>query len=176
MLNPHSHSTAKHEHKHAQIYDAASGLANGYEFPDLNFIKARAPLISVYASELVPLTKNTPYHIVQNLFPGIGFTCSGSISEWTVVASYQEIMNHDAIINYVPLELWRTSDGTNYTQVKESPLDDVLPTNTSVAPRLYTQQVDPPLHFEAGDVLGVYGPRIGNSQVGVAITFCKISC
>ena len=80
-----------------------------------------------------------------------------------MVASYQKIGNPNAEINYVPLELWRTSDGTNYTQVKESPLDDVLPTST--APRLYTQQVDPPLHFEAGDVLGVYGPYVHNSQV-----------
>ena len=84
-----------------------------------------------------------------------------------MVASFHRESDTDYRINYVPLELWITSDGTNYTQVKQSPLDDVQPANTSVAPRLFTQQVDPPLHFEAGDVLGVYDPYVGRSMVGV---------
>ena len=82
-----------------------------------------------------------------------------------VASFYREFNTATSEINYVPLELWRTSDGINYTRVEESPLDDVQP--TSMDARLFTQQVDPPLHFEAGDVLGVYDPYEGNSLVGV---------
>ena len=87
-----------------------------------------------------------------------------------------------SITPYVLLELWRSLDGTNYTVVNpggSSPLKSVLPTSTT--PSLFTQHVDPPLHFEAGDVLGVYNPYRGDTQVftqiatNIFLTSCLVS-
>ena len=102
-----------------------------------------------------------------------------------MIAYYEDFVNIKNPLPNVLLELWRTSDGSNYTLVDpmedgiaRSPLSDVLPENNSM-PQIFTQRMDPPLHFEAGDVLGVFNPFRGDSHVSellqdfVAILACS---
>ena len=102
----------------------------------------------------------------QRIIPGISFNCSGAITSWTIGAEWDTGGNHD----YFPhLQIWRSTSCATNTFVlvgdvelfvaggDERPRDDYVFSGTP----------DPPLEFEAGDILGLFQPRESRSRVRV---------
>ncbi len=93
-------------------------------------------------------------HIHQGLFPDIRFVCAGNLTRWTLVAVPVGVGTL-----YPQLHIWRRQTGAlnTFTRFKRDKLNSNSPNPVS---RVYEAYRDPPLSFEAGDVLGVYNPTI----------------
>ena len=81
----------------------------------------------------------------QRVFPDITFTCNGSITKWIVGAREGNSSSE--------LQIWRRS-GSDYTKVGSTQLTAQSLTSD---PNVYEYIPSPPLGFQEGDVLGVYG-------------------
>lgn len=84
----------------------------------------------------------------QRLFPDIHFTCSGSIIQWIFAANF---LSTDV---YTELQLWRALDKTTFIKHSFSSIDTVSMDTSQVG--LYEYTPDPPLEFQAGDMLGLF--------------------
>ena len=96
----------------------------------------------------------------QRLFPNITFTCNGSITKWIVGA--------EADINeqlFPELQIWRNTGGSNYTKAHFSKLSSIAPDNKNVVEYMYN--LNTPLEFREGDILGVYQPQSHDSALVV---------
>ena len=96
------------------------------------------------------------------MIPGINFTCDGSITGWTIGARWRTDGNRD----FFPyLLIWRSAGGDNYTLEGSTQL--FVPNNGRANDEDYFFNgfPDPPLEFQAGDVLGVFQPTAGRSRV-----------
>ena len=92
-------------------------------------------------------------HIHQALFPDICFTCAGNLTRWTLVA-----VPVGGGSRYPQLHVWRPNGQTNtFTRHKRNKLDADSPNPLT---NIYEAYRDPPLAFQAGDVLGVYNPTV----------------
>ena len=85
----------------------------------------------------------------QNLIPGIGFTCSGVLTRWVIVATF--VSGGD---RFPELQIFRpvinnAVNRTGYSQFHE---------NNRTTVNVYENRPDPPLQFERGDVLGIHSP------------------
>jgi len=95
--------------------------------------------------------KNNQIH--QGLFPDIRFMCPGNLTRWTLVANPV-----GGGTRYPEVHVWRRDGISNtFTRFKRNKLSEDSPSPTS---RVYEAIRDPPLQFEAGDVLGVYNPTV----------------
>ena len=102
----------------------------------------------------------------QRIIPGISFNCSGAITSWTIGAEWRTGLGRDF---FPHLQIWRnTRCVTNMYDLvgdvelfvaggEERPRDDYVFSGTP----------DPPLEFEAGDILGIFQPRESRSRVRV---------
>ena len=95
---------------------------------------------------------------VQEIFPEVNFTCSGTIQSWIFGAL--ELSNG---LLFPELQIWRPDGGDgSYTKVES------ISTNstriTLVEEGLYQYPLSSPLHFQAGDILGYYQTARINSQ------------
>lgn len=92
--------------------------------------------------------------IHQAIFPDIKFTCPGNLTKWTLVA-----VPVGGGSRYPEVHVWRREgvSATKFTRYKRNKLSGSSPNPVS---RVYEAIRDPPLVFEAGDVLGVYNPTI----------------
>lgn len=91
--------------------------------------------------------------IHQALFPDIEFVCAGNLSRWTLIASPV-----GGGSRYPEVHVWRRQGETNqFVRFKRDKLNSGSP---SPASRVYEALRDPPLQFEAGDVLGVFSPPV----------------
>ena len=84
----------------------------------------------------------------QRVFPDISFTCNGSITKWIVGAGTGGGSSPPS-----ELQIWRRS-GLDYTKVGSTQLTAQSPTSD---PNVYEYIPSPPLGFQEGDILGVYG-------------------
>ena len=80
----------------------------------------------------------------QAIFPGINFTCSGSIRSWIFGAFW---IGHTA--SFTELQIWRSSGDGSYTKVGSTTI--MTEENTTW---LYYYPLPSPLPFQAGDILG----------------------
>lgn len=107
---------------------------------------------------------NSPSSQVQNdrqyIFPDIRFSpgCSGRITEWKFVATAWDL----AELSNPELQIWRLSTGMDYTKVNST---TIRLQQSTADTQIYTYDVDPPLTFLPGDVLGVYTPRAKDSHL-----------
>ena len=89
------------------------------------------------------------------MIPGINFTCNGTVTRWTVGATWRG--DHTT---FTELQIWRSS-GTQYTKVASSNIilgaDDVS--------QVY--ELDIPLVFQEGDVFGYFQPSKMSSQTNL---------
>ena len=91
--------------------------------------------------------------IHQAVFPEIRFVCPGNLTRWTLVA--RPVGGGS---RYPEVHVWRREGVSNtFTRFKRNKLNGDSPSPVS---RVYEAYRDPPLQFEAGDVLGVYNPNI----------------
>ena len=91
----------------------------------------------------------------QVLFPGMNFTCNGSIQSLIFGAQWQGNSS-----SFPELQIWRPSGSQSYHKVR-STLINMTGENTS---QLYQYTLTFPLAFGPGDILGYYQP---SSQLGL---------
>ena len=93
----------------------------------------------------------------QAIFPGVNFTCNGSIQSWIFGAA----MEGTATSSLPELQIWKSNGNGLYSKVGNTPIN-VTEEN---ATRLYHYPLSSPLPFQAGDILGYYQPEITQSQL-----------
>ena len=93
----------------------------------------------------------------QAIFPGVNFTCNGSIQSWTFGATIEGTSTS----SFPELQIWRTNGNGSYIKVGSTTVN-VIEEN---AARLYHFPLSSPLAFQAGDILGYYQPQIRQSQL-----------
>ena len=103
----------------------------------------------------------------QRVIPGISFNCSGVITSWTIGAEWRPDGRDRDFFPH--LQIWRGTSCVTNTFVlvgdvelfvaggDERPRDDYV----------FSGVPDPPLEFEAGDILGLFQPRESRSRVRV---------
>ena len=92
----------------------------------------------------------------QGIFPGMNFTCNGSIQSLIFGAKWTDGSNQ----SFPELQIWRLRETESYIKVR-SALIKVPRENAS---KLYWYNLISPLAFEAGDILGYYQPDISTCQ------------
>ena len=111
----------------------------------------------------------------QVLFPGMNFTCNGSIQSLIFGAQWQGNST-----SFPELQIWRPNGSQSYSKGK-STLINMTGENTS---KLYQYTLTSPLAFEPGDILGYYQPtsqlglyfeKDGQGQLGYFFTTRKVS-
>ena len=93
----------------------------------------------------------------QAIFPGVNFTCDGSIQSWTFGAA----MVGTSTSSFPELQIWRSNGNGSYIKVGSTTVN-VIEEN---ATQLYHYPLSSPLPFQAGDILGYYQPDIPQSQL-----------
>ena len=94
----------------------------------------------------------------QRLFPGINFTCNGTLKKWTFAA--EEKKEGAGRTEYPHFQIWRHSSATNsYDRVGSSTLQPQRTRNLNV----YEYVPGTPLGFQVGDILGIYQPSDDHS-------------
>ena len=98
----------------------------------------------------------------QRIIPGIKFTCTGTLTKWVIGAQRRQATNP----RYLQLQIWRqrrrpsnTYDRTNFS--------DITALNTTDDLNVYEYIPNPPLEFQANDILGLYQPHISDTEVVV---------
>jgi len=95
----------------------------------------------------------------------MNFSCSGTISSWTLVALRQ---NDGGRSQYPRFQLWRPNGPDRYEREYESSTDSSRFMTTDNYGITITEYVPPaPIPFQAGDVLGVYQPDIDDRRLSV---------
>ena len=92
----------------------------------------------------------------QGIFPGMNFTCNGSIQSLIFGAKWTNGSNQ----SFPELQIWSPRETESYIKVRNA-LIKVPRENTS---QLYWYILTSPLAFEAGDILGYYQPDISTCQ------------
>ena len=106
----------------------------------------------------------------QAIFPGVNFTCSGSIQSWIFGAQWI-----GSTASFTELQIWRSSGDGSYIKVGSTTI--MTEENTT---ELYYYPLSSPLPFQAGDILGYYQPnpqaswhyflrRMGKVNFGITI-------
>ena len=111
----------------------------------------------------------------QVIFPGMNFTCNGSIQSLIFGAQWQGNSS-----SFPELQIWRPNRSYSYSKVR-STLINMTGENTL---QLYQYTLTSPLAFGPGDVLGYYQPASqlglyfelnGQGQLGYLFTTTKVS-
>ena len=87
----------------------------------------------------------------QYVFPSYNFNSDGIITSWTMVALK---IDGAGRTRCPELQIWRRRSGDTYDKIASSDL-----ITTAEGPnQLKSGEIDPPLQFQSGDVLGMYSP------------------
>ena len=95
---------------------------------------------------------------IQAVFPGMNFTCSGSIQSWIFGAEW--FRNSPA---YTELQIWRKSREDSYIKVGSTEIRIELEEST----RYYEYTLSSPLSYQTGDVVGYFQASSSTSQWGL---------
>ena len=95
----------------------------------------------------------------QRLFPDITFTCNGFITKWIVGAEQR-----GTAVLQSELQIWRNAGGRNYTKTGFTLLTS--PSSTPLV-NVFEYNLNSPLEFHEGDILGLYQPQRQNSTLVV---------
>lgn len=102
----------------------------------------------------------------QKVFPDIKFTCNGTIRKWIFVAREQDGMNRSRSPQF---EIWTTADQHLFERQSVSEAGAATVGRVSGEPGgpffLYEYDLNQPLPFNAGNVLGIYQPRGRESRL-----------
>ena len=98
----------------------------------------------------------------QAIFPGVNFTCSGSIQSWIFGAGWI-----GSTASFTELQIWRSSGDGSYTKVGNT---TVIVTERN-ATGLYYYPLSSPLPFQAGDIMEFLSAESNGYDKPVGITF-----
>ena len=116
--------------------------------------------VDVYATRA---TYNVRSHERQQcIIPGINFTCTGTLTKWIIGA--QRTVTEAT--NYLQLQIWRQRQGS-HNKYHRTNFSDITTLNTTDDLNVYEYIPNPPLQFQADDILGLYQPHRNNTQVVV---------
>ena len=97
----------------------------------------------------------------QRIIPGINFTCTGTLTKWIIGA--QRTLTQAT--NHLQVQIWRRQGSSN--RYDRTTFSDITALNATDDLNVYEYIPNPPLQFQTNDFLGLYQPRIRNSQVVV---------
>ena len=97
----------------------------------------------------------------QRIIPGIKFTCTGTLTKWIIGAQRRQTTNP----RHLQLQIWRRQGSSNtYDRTNFS---DITALNTTDDLNVYEYIPNPPLEFQVNDILGLYQPRVRDTEVVV---------
>ena len=100
----------------------------------------------------------------QVLILGINFTCNGTVTTWIIGAKWK-----GKTPAYTELQIWRMSSDSQYEKI----------TGTSIMAggenesKVYMFELDSPLDFQEGDILGYFQPKSGDSELDLYLEKSK---
>ena len=92
----------------------------------------------------------------QQITPDIRFTCDGMITKWIVGANW-----NNGGDSYPELQIWRSSGNDMYQKINGT----FIEVDTESEDRVYEYDDFAPIPFQAGDILGVFLPKNGDSKL-----------
>jgi len=98
----------------------------------------------------------------QRIIPGIRFTCTGVLTKWIIGA--QRTLTQTT--NHLQLQIWRQSSPTSNTFDRTN-FSDLTDLNATDDLNVYEYTPNPPLQFQADDLLGLFLPHRTETQVVV---------
>ena len=98
----------------------------------------------------------------QRIIPGIHFTCTGVLTKWIIGA--QKTLTQST--NHFQLQIWRQRSPTSNTFDRTN-FSDLTDLNATDDLNVYEYTPNPPLQFQANDLLGLFLPRRTETQVVV---------
>ena len=98
----------------------------------------------------------------QRIIPGIKFTCTGTLIKWIIGA--QKTLTQAT--NNLQLQIWRQRQGSSNTYNRTT-FSNITALNATDDLNVYEYIPNPPLEFQANDILGLYQPRRNEAQVVV---------
>ena len=100
----------------------------------------------------------------QRIIPGINFTCNGTLTKWIIGA--QSTVTEATNPRYLQLQIWRQrQDSSNIYD--RTTFSDITALNDTSDLNVYEYIPNPPLQFQTNDILGLYQPRISDTQLTV---------
>ena len=112
--------------------------------------------VDVYGTSL------TTHERQQRIIPGIRFTCTGMLTKWIIGA--QRPLTQST--NHLQLQIWRRRSPTSNTFDRTN-FSDLADLNATDDLNVYEYTSNPPLQFQADDLLGLFLPRRTETQVVV---------
>ena len=113
--------------------------------------------VNVYGTSL------TTHERQQCIIPSIRFTCTGMLTKWTIGAQRTLTQATD----YLQLQIWRQRTPSRMnpaTHVRIS-FSDITDLNATDDLNVYEYVPNPPLQFQADDLLGLFQPDSADIQV-----------
>ena len=137
----------------SEVGDCTSGFMSRDRMDAvLNNIEARHLLSQITSA-------NTRY--VQGIFPGMNFTCSGTVQSWIFGAEWHDGSTNDS---FPQLQIWRPIGSGSYRKVGQT-----IIMTTKNDSQLHQYHPSSPLAFQAGDILGHYQPHVPTSKLELYI-------
>ena len=115
--------------------------------------------VDVYGTSL------TTHECQQRIIPGIRFTCTGMLTKWIIGAQRTLTQTN----NHLQLQIWRRRNPSRMnpaTHVRTS-FSDITDLNATNDLNVYEYVPNPPLQFQADDILGLFQPPSADTQVVV---------
>ena len=106
--------------------------------------------------------KVTSYERQQRIIPGIKFTCTGTLTKWIIGAQRRLTQT----TNYLQLQIWRRRQWS-FNKYNRTTFSNITALNTTDDLNVYEYIPNPPLEFQANDILGLYQPLISDTEVVV---------
>ena len=100
----------------------------------------------------------------QRIIPGIKFTCSGTLTKWIIGA--RRTVTQATNPQHLQLQIWRQRQGSFNTYDRTN-FSDITTLNATDDLNVYEYIPKPPLEFQTNDILGLYQPRINDTEVVV---------
>ena len=104
----------------------------------------------------------TTHERQQRIIPGISFICNGTLTKWIIGARRKQATNPQ----HLQLQIWRQRQGSSNTYDRTN-FSDITALNTTDDLNVYEYIPNPPLEFQANDILGLYQPRVRDTEVVV---------
>ena len=98
----------------------------------------------------------------QRIIPGINFTCTGTLTKWIIGVWRKQATNPQ----HLQLQIWRQRQGSSNTYDRTT-FSDITALNVTDDLNVYEYIPNPPLEFQTNDILGLYQPRIRDTEVVV---------
>ena len=98
----------------------------------------------------------------QRIIPGIKFTCTGTLTKWIIGAQRRQATNPQ----HLQLQIWRQRQGSD-NKYNRKRFSDITALNITDDLNVYEYIPNPPLEFQANDILGLHHPQISDTQVVV---------